>query len=119
MNITTSAFPVSELDRLIKDFPEQARVYPYLGNSYLPFNMSKPPFNDIRVRKAVSMIINREIINDKVVKAGNDSAYSFIPPETQNFLPGAVLDFMGMTIEERKGVARKLLLDDQNLRYTF
>ena len=111
MNITTSAFPVSELERLIKDFPEQARVYPYLGNSYLPFNMSKPPFNDIRVRKAVSMIINREIINDKVVKAGNDSAYSFIPPQTQNFLPGAVLDFTGMTIEQRKGVARRLLLD--------
>ena len=71
MNITSAAFPAVELDKLLKSIPGEARIYPYLGNSYLPFNTKKPPFNDIRVRQALSLLIDREIINKKVVKARN------------------------------------------------
>jgi oligopeptide transport system substrate-binding protein len=109
MNITSAAFPAAELDKLLKSIPEEARIYPYLGNSYLPFNTKNPPFNDIRVREALSLLIDREIINTKVVKARNKPAYSFVPPQTRNFSSGANLSFINLSKEERKRKARKLL----------
>ena len=122
MNIATSGFPAPQLKELMEELPGEARVYPWLGNQYLPMNMTRPPFDDVRVRKAVSMLIDRDIINDRIVAVGNRTAYSFVPPETANHQAGARVDFAEWSMPERSIEARRLLIeagytDDNPLRF--
>jgi oligopeptide transport system substrate-binding protein len=52
---------------------------PYLGTYFFRFNVTKPPLNDLRVRKALSMAVDREAITRYVAKAGQVPASTFVP----------------------------------------
>jgi oligopeptide transport system substrate-binding protein len=121
-NLMTEGFPSTMLEEVTRRLPDEARVVPSLGNRFLPMNTSKPPFNDKRVRKAVSMLVDREIINDRVVSVGARSAYAFVPPETANHQAGAQVDFVSMAMPERIAEAKRLLAlagysEDNPLRF--
>jgi oligopeptide transport system substrate-binding protein len=45
-------------------------VSPYLGSYFFRFNVTKEPFDDVRVRRAMSQAIDRRAICEKVLKAG-------------------------------------------------
>lgn len=111
MNITTSAFPGNQIEQVMADLPGEARTYPYLSAMFIPMNMTRPPFDDLRVRKAVSMLIDREIINDRVLNVGSVSAYSIVPPLVANYAPGPQLDFVDLSTDERFSEARRLLAE--------
>jgi len=111
MNIGVNAFPAQQVAAIREELPGEARIYPSLGNSYLPMNNSKPPFDELSVRKAISMLINREIINDRVMAVGNSNAYSFVPPQTRNYVLGAGLDFELLNMKDRRSAALTLLSD--------
>ncbi len=108
-NLMTEGFPSTMLDEVTQRLPGEARVVPSLGNRFLPMNTSKPPFDDKRVRKAVSMLVDREIINDRIVAVGARSAYAFVPPEMANHQAGAQVDFVSMAMPERVAEAKRLL----------
>lgn len=94
--------PPSLLETLMKrsDF----HAAPFLGVYFLRFNTSKAPFNDVRVRKAFSMVIDKKEIVRRITRAGELPANGFVPPG----LPG---------YEEAKGLsldveeARRLLAE--------
>lgn len=52
---------------------------PYLGTYYFAFNVTKPPLEDVRVRKALSMSVDRELLTKYVTKAGEIPSSSFVP----------------------------------------
>lgn len=52
---------------------------PYLGTYYYVIQNEKEPFNDPRVRKALSMSINRSHITEKITKAGQIPTSSMVP----------------------------------------
>jgi oligopeptide transport system substrate-binding protein len=54
-------------------------VMPYLGTYYFRFNLSKPPTTDVRVRKALSMSVDRESLTKYVTKAGEIPSSTFVP----------------------------------------
>lgn len=56
-----------------------AQILPYLGTYYLIFNNSKKPFNDLRVREALTLGIDRKLIVDNITKGGELPAMAFIP----------------------------------------
>ena len=66
----------------IKYLPEY-KNFPLLRCNYLAFNCKKPPFTDARVRRAVSMAIDRTIFA-KILGRNERPAYSWLPPS----LPG-------------------------------
>lgn len=70
--------PPSLLDAL-KPRPD-FHAAPFLGSYFLRFNCAKGPFTDLRVRKAFSMAIDRKRITDKITRAGESTALSFVPP---------------------------------------
>lgn len=53
---------------------------PYLGTYFYRFNCSRPPFDDPRVRKALSLAIDRRVLAGQILKAGQVPATWFTPP---------------------------------------
>lgn len=53
---------------------------PGIGISYLAYNLTKVPFKDIRVRKALNMSINKKNILEKVYRGNAMNAITLIPP---------------------------------------
>ena len=55
---------------------------PFLGTYFIRFNVARKPFNDVRIRQAFAMVIDRNRIVQKITQAGEPPAYSFTPPGT-------------------------------------
>ena len=53
---------------------------PILSSYYYEFNFTRPPFDDVRVRKALSMTVDRQQLVDRVTRAGQVPAYGVVPP---------------------------------------
>lgn len=70
--------PIAEVPRLIAEDP-QFYVFPLLGTYYYNFNMDLELWADPRVRKAINMAIDRELITD-TLGAGQIPAAGFVPP---------------------------------------
>ncbi|HPQ46093.1 MAG TPA: peptide ABC transporter substrate-binding protein [Clostridia bacterium] len=70
--------PTAEVPRLIAEDPN-FYVFPLLGTYYYNFNMDLEIWADVRVRKAMAMAIDREVICETLA-AGQVPAGGFIPP---------------------------------------
>jgi oligopeptide transport system substrate-binding protein len=53
---------------------------PYLGSYYYMLNTTRKPLDDVRVRKALSLALDREEICTKIMAAGEIPAYGLVPP---------------------------------------
>ncbi len=112
----------AELDRRL---PGWARTTPGLLTTYWSFNSSEPPFDDIRVRKALSMALDREYLVENVLTPGFVPAYSFVPPGINNYdTVRPEVSWKSLSRPERLANARALLEDagygpDNQLRFEF
>ena len=70
--------PPAEVATLIAESSE-FYVFPLLGTYYYNFNMDLPMFQDVRVRKALNLAIDRELIVE-TLGAGQVPAAGFVPP---------------------------------------
>jgi oligopeptide transport system substrate-binding protein len=75
----TSDFPSSRLERLRKERPKEVRVAAYRGAYYFAFNTRKPPFDDPRVRRALSLAVEREWIAQTLLATGVQPAWGIVP----------------------------------------
>ncbi|MEL0635248.1 ABC transporter substrate-binding protein [Marinomonas sp. TI.3.20] len=86
LDITSNqGIPTNRYKSLLKSTPKEVKVSPALATYYYDFNNQKPPFNDVRVRKALSYAIDRTIITKYVTGVGEIPAYSFTPPDVDGF----------------------------------
>ncbi len=53
---------------------------PFLGNYFFRFNVKRKPFNDPRVRKAFSLVVDKDYLVKNITRAGEVPAHSFVPP---------------------------------------
>ncbi len=60
---------------------------PYLGTYYFLINTHREPLDDVRVRWALSLAIDREKLNKTVLQNSNVPAYSITPPDTLGYHP--------------------------------
>jgi oligopeptide transport system substrate-binding protein len=67
-----------------------------LATYFYGFNSRQPPFDDVRVRQALSFAVDRQAITDQVLNGVPSPAHSFIPPG----MPGHI------TLEEAGGAAQ-------------
>lgn len=87
----TTTLPLPKLDTYKKDYPHLLRRDPYLATAYYLFNTTRKPFNDVRVRKAFALSVNRELLCDRILKGGQTPAYYLTPPDTAGFTSRAAL----------------------------
>lgn len=72
--------PLPEIDRLKKEKGDmKLKVGDTLTTGYYLFNVNRKPFTDKRVRRALAMALNRQIIIDKILKLGQKPAFAFVP----------------------------------------
>lgn len=81
----TESVPLNKVQVYQRDYPELIQNDPYLGTYFYRLNVTKPPFDDPRVRRAFAMAVDRESIVRDVLRAGQAPAYGFTPPNTAGY----------------------------------
>lgn len=72
-------FPVGELRTLRADHADKVHVSPLLSIMYLVFNVNHSPFDDVRVRKALALAVDRDLLTKRVLQSGERPNASFVP----------------------------------------
>ncbi len=52
----------------------------FLGNYFMRFNVKRKPFDDLRVRRAFALVVDKEYLVERITRAGERPASSFVPP---------------------------------------
>ena len=76
--LPTGSIPPAQLDKLRQENNKELSIKGIASTYFYNFNNTKKPFDNAKVREALSMAINRQDIVDKVTKAGQTPAYGFI-----------------------------------------
>lgn len=79
------------VDLMKKTDPSVLRQEPYFGTDILRFNNKRKPMDDVRVRRAMSMTLDRESLC-KNIYSGYEPAYGLTPP-TSGYQPPRLLKF--------------------------
>ncbi len=100
----TFNLPVAKIASWRQQDAGKLRLDPMQQITFLRFNTTKPPFNDARVRRALSLAIDRETIARTLLQASRLPAPALTPPGTGGYTARAAVptDFAG---------ARKMLAD--------
>lgn len=99
----------NEFGWIKKNMPELIDPVPQLIIDMIQANLTRKPFDDIRVRRAINLAINREAITGKIVPVGYVPAYNLVPPGTANFAGGNAFDFKSLPYPERYRQAQALM----------
>ncbi|HDX8998645.1 TPA: oligopeptide ABC transporter substrate-binding protein OppA [Klebsiella michiganensis] len=73
--------PINQFAQLKKTMGDQLDVSPQLATYYYEFNTTRPPFNDPRVRRALNMALDKDIIAEKVLGQGQRPAWLISQPD--------------------------------------
>ena len=83
----TDSVPLNKLAHYRDAQDAHLRQSPWLGSYYYIFNTSRPPLNNLQVRRALSLAIDREALTKIVLKGAHLPASTFVPPGTADYEP--------------------------------
>lgn len=81
----TDSVPLDRIPRYQRDAPEKLVNHPYLGVYFYRFNLTRPPLDDVRVRRALQLSIQRAAITNNILRAGEEPAHFYTPPDTAGY----------------------------------
>ena len=96
--------PPAKIDVYRRTRPGVYHSDPYLGVYYYMLNTTRPPLDDVRVRRALAMCIDRASIVQDIARGGQQPAGNFTPPGTAGYTARAQIPY-------DPAAARKLLAD--------
>jgi oligopeptide transport system substrate-binding protein len=73
-----------ELMDILKQRP-YVHTFSYLATYFIRFNVNKKPFDDVRVRRALNMAVDKRRIATQIMKAGETPAETLVPPGTAHY----------------------------------
>jgi oligopeptide transport system substrate-binding protein len=104
----TSVVPRSRFEWIKQHMPTELHISPQLNTYYYGFNLDKAPFKgNGKLRRALSMVIDREKLAQLVLRVGELPAYGWVPPGVHNYTPQS-FDYKSMPIQQRVAEARRL-----------
>ena len=110
IDMTYNNMPIELFQKLKKEIPKEVHVDPYLCTYYYEINNQKAPFTDVRVRAALKLALDRDIIVNKVKNQGDLPAYSYTPPYTDG-MKLVEPEWFKWSQEKRNEEAKKLLAE--------
>jgi len=105
--------PSGQYLRLKEEYPDEATSFPRLCTYYYTFNLSpsgQEAYQDVRVRQALSYAVDRSVVTEKILQAGQIQAFTFTPGATAGFEVPPVA-FGQMTQDERNAEAKALMAE--------
>jgi len=61
--------------------------YAYLGTYFFRFNVTRKPFDDARVRRAIGLVVDRRRIVERITRMGEQPASALTPPGAGGYTP--------------------------------
>ncbi len=80
LDFLESRVPETELPKLIKTSNPEHQMKPYMGVYFYMFNVKEKPFDDVRVRHALNMAVDKSKIGKFVIKGGQEAAWDIVHP---------------------------------------
>lgn len=109
----TFNLPVTKIAAWRKQDPEKLRIDPTSQMNFLRFNTRRPPLDDPRVRRALSLAIDRATLARTVLQGSREPATAMTPPGTGGYVARASVDTD--FDEARRLLAAAGFADGQNL----
>jgi oligopeptide transport system substrate-binding protein len=104
----TYVVPRGQFDWIRANLVKELHVAPQLDTYYYGFNLHKPPFKDNPgLRRALSMVIDRERLTRQVLRVGELPAYGWIPPGVSNYTSQS-FEYRNTPLPARIAEARRL-----------
>lgn len=101
--------PLEQIAFVRKRLAQALMIAPVLGTYYYAFDTRRPPFDDKRVRQALSMVIDREFLAERMWGGTMMPLYSFVPPGMDTYGVPTTVSWKDMRPFEREDEARRLL----------
>lgn len=76
----TMSVPFSKLDAYARERPDELHRAPLAETRFVSFNTTRAPLNDVRVRRAFALAIDRAKITEAVLRGGQEPATTFVSP---------------------------------------
>lgn len=104
----TNVVPRGQFDWIKANIPEQLHIEPQLNTYYYGLNLRREPFkSNVGLRRALSLVIDREKLAEIVLRVGELPAYGWVPPGVHEYTQQS-FDYRGKAMAERIAEARKL-----------
>ncbi|MDB6087586.1 MAG: oligopeptide transporter periplasmic oligopeptide-binding protein [Gammaproteobacteria bacterium] len=104
----TVVVPRGQFDWIKANLADQLHVSPQLNTYFYGFNLKRAPFKDNpQLRRALSLVIDREKLAQLVLRVGELPAYGWVPPGVSNYTSQS-LDYRDKPLADRVAEARRL-----------
>lgn len=107
---TYGDLPTEQLADLKAKFGDEIRVGPYLGTYYYAIKTDKAPWDNVKLRNAISEAIDRDFLAEKVWNNSMLPGYSMVPPGINGYTP-ALASFADKSQLDREDDAKKVLAE--------
>lgn len=92
LHVTSTVSP-DKIPSFQQEMPDQLRIEPYLGSYFYRINTTRPPFDDVRVRRALALSIDKQLLVDRVTQGGQAPATGFVPSGISGYTPSDSVQF--------------------------
>lgn len=101
--------PAEQVARSRQQFGDQLKIDLGIGLEALAFNVRRGPTRDVRVRRALSLAIDRDALARNVLGEPRQAAWGYVSPGVSRYPQRASLDFAGWPPARRQAEALRLL----------
>lgn len=107
----TFTLPPAQLDWARANMGPSLRISPQLATYFMSPNLTREPWKSHPgLRRALSMVIDRDILTTRITKGGESPTFSYVPSSVGNYTP-ARPEWADWPMERRIATARQLLIE--------
>jgi oligopeptide transport system substrate-binding protein len=103
----TATVPRGQYEWIRGHLAAELHVRPILETYFYGFDVRRSPFDKPELRRALSLVIDRERLAQLVLRVGELPAYGWVPPGVHNY-ESQSFDYKGMPLSDRTAEARRL-----------
>jgi ABC-type oligopeptide transport system substrate-binding subunit len=104
----TAVVPPAQFEQVRAEHGAELRIGPQLGTYFYGFNLEREPFrSQPGLRRALSLVIDRQKLVETVTRVGERPGHGWVPPGTFDYTPQA-FDYASLPMQARVAEARRL-----------